>query len=150
MLAYCGEVAAAGGSGAGEESGDVGAASDVGGINDTAGNHARLGSTSPDADAVSPMAADSSKRRVLRNPWGKEQVPDERTDPYSNRDYSYTRTSEAQVLARVLADEEGVERVVRSRTWGLLGERCPGVAGLGGVRGWEKDYQDWRESQSDR
>ncbi|KAI9670618.1 MAG: hypothetical protein M1831_005838 [Alyxoria varia] len=150
VLAYCGEVATAVGSLPGEEGSNIRAGPNPRAGDDTARNPPRLGSTSPEADAASPVPEDSSRRKILRNPWGKEQVPDERTDPYSNRDYSYTRTSEAQVLTRVLADEEGVERIVRSRTWGLLGERCLGGAGAGGIMGWEKDYKDWREGQTDR
>jgi hypothetical protein len=73
---------------------------------------------------------------------------DERLDPYSGRDYSYTREGKAQVLKDVLSSERGVERIVRSRTWSLLGERCPEEGGesvgTGSSAGWEVEMQKWR------
>ncbi|KAB8339228.1 hypothetical protein FH972_022162 [Carpinus fangiana] len=92
---------------------------------------------------------ESTGPRMNTDYWGQPTVVDERTDPYSARDYSYTRQSKAEELKTVLANERGVERIVRRRTWGVLGERCVGGAGDGGGGwsaaaddGWESEYQD--------
>jgi len=106
------------------------------------------GAPSGQKDDASPS---SSTARHSRNYWGQDQVVDERTDPYSARDYSYTREGKAQVLKDVLANEQGVERIVRSRTWSLLGERCldEGGQGVGTARsgGWEDALKGWKEDK---
>jgi len=106
------------------------------------------GAPSEQKDDASPS---SSTARHSRNYWGQDQVVDERTDPYSARDYSYTREGKAQVLKDVLANEQGVERIVRSRTWSLLGERCleEGGQGVGTARsgGWEDALKGWKEDK---
>lgn len=100
------------------------------------------------ADDASP----SSARRHTLNYWGKEQTVDERLDPYSARDYSYTREGKAQILKDVLANEQGVERIVRGRTWSLLGERCldsEGGQGIGTAAsgGWEEAMESWKRGR---
>lgn len=60
------------------------------------------------------------------NYWGLPTVVDERTDPYSARDYSYARESKVEELRGVLRNERGVEDIVRRRTWSVLVERCVG------------------------
>lgn len=84
---------------------------------------------------------------MSRNYWGKEQTVDERLDPYSARDYSYTRESQTEVLKGILANEEGVERIIRERTWGVLNDRC--VDGVGQRRSemWEEDFNRWVEAK---
>jgi len=107
-----------------------------------------FGAPSGQRDDASPS---SSAARHSRNYWGQDQVVDERTDPYSARDYSYTREGKAQVLKDVLANEQGVERIVRSRTWSLLGERCleEGGQGVGTAKsdGWEDALKGWKENK---
>lgn len=104
----------------------------------------------PDASALSSTSSEPTHRDF----WGNSQPTDERLDPYSARDYSYNRESSIQQLRAVLANEQGVERIVRSRTWGVLGERCTGEserrigAGIAGEGegGWRGDYERWRSN----
>lgn len=86
--------------------------------------------------------ASPSSRSVSRNYWGKEQIVDERTDPYSARSYDYVRESESEMLKQILRNEEFVEKIVRSRTWGVLGARCID-GGAGGGDGWEEEWKQW-------
>lgn len=64
------------------------------------------------------------QQKWTRNYFGDLQLVDERTDPYSARDYSYTREPKTEMLREALANERSVEDIVRMRTRRLLGERC--------------------------
>lgn len=87
--------------------------------------------------------------RAPRNYWGREQTVDERLDPYSARDYEWTRATKAQELIEILRTEEGVERIVRARTWGVLMERC-GASARDHTEDadrdgfWETEWRDWK------
>ena len=74
-------------------------------------------------------------------------APDERLDPYSARDYSWSTQSDVQQLRAVLGNEEGVERIVRSRTWAVLGERCTNGSdsdiGSMSDESWVDTYDRW-------
>ncbi|KAI8962935.1 putative caffeine-induced death protein Cid2 [Daldinia sp. FL1419] len=72
--------------------------------------------TSPDPDdpEVALREAESEKNR--------ERVVDERLDPYSGR--YFPREPRTEMLANLLRQERSVENIVRSRTWGLVRERC--------------------------
>ncbi|EEQ90469.2 hypothetical protein RJZ56_006823 [Blastomyces dermatitidis] len=70
----------------------------------------------------------------------RERVVDERLDPYSAR--FFPRESRTESLAMLLRNERGVERIIRSRTWGLVTERCGG-----GSVTWEDALDLWREEQ---
>ncbi|KAI0159831.1 caffeine-induced death protein 2 [Xylariaceae sp. FL1272] len=72
--------------------------------------------TSPDPDdpELALRAAETEKSR--------EKVVDERLDPYSAR--YFPRESRTEQLAALLRQERNVEKIVRSRTWGLIQERC--------------------------
>lgn len=94
-------------------------------------------------------ASDSTGPKVLHNPWGVVQTPDERTDPYSARDYSYTRAPREEVLEDIVRTEMGVEQVVKSRTWGVLRDRCIGGAETS-VDGWQHEYHDWCDRSEPR
>ncbi|KAI0126150.1 caffeine-induced death protein 2 [Xylariales sp. AK1849] len=52
----------------------------------------------------------------------RERVVNERLDPYSAR--YFPREPRTQQLAQLLRQERNVETIVRSRTWGLVKERC--------------------------
>lgn len=52
----------------------------------------------------------------------RERVVNERLDPYSAR--YFPREARTEQLATLLRQERGVESIVRSRTWGLVRERC--------------------------
>ena len=70
----------------------------------------------------------------------RERVVDERLDPYSGRFFpTETRT---EMLANTIRNERSVERIVRSRTWGIVTERC-GSCG----EGWEEALNRWRATQ---
>lgn len=73
----------------------------------------------------------------------RERLVDERLDPYSARFFPQEARTEA--LANLLKNETMVERIVRSRTWGLVSERC-GDNGLG----WEQALNRWRADRMDR
>jgi hypothetical protein len=83
---------------------------------------------------------------MSRNYWGKEQVVNERLDPYSAKNYDYVRETDSEVLKGVLRNEEVVEKIIRSRTWGILGDRCID-GGAGGGDGWEDEWKRWISSQ---
>jgi len=83
---------------------------------------------------------------MSRNYWGKEQVVNERLDPYSAKNYDYVRETDSEVLKGVLGNEEVVEKIIRSRTWGILGDRCID-GGAGGRDGWEDEWKRWISSQ---
>ena len=92
------------------------------------------------------------RRHQTRGYFGQLQTVDERTDPYSARDYSYTREPRAEVLRDVLASERGVEKIIRARTWGLLSERClddaEGQSALTArSKGWEDDWRRWMQER---
>jgi len=108
-------------------------------------------SSSADPIASSTAAAATTPRDVpsssgSRNYWNQPQVVDERTDPYSARDYSYTREPRQEVLRDVLRNEAGVEKIVRARTWSVLGERCLGAA-ENAEMSCEDEWREWRRGQ---
>ncbi|KAI0850626.1 putative caffeine-induced death protein Cid2 [Daldinia vernicosa] len=72
--------------------------------------------TSPDPDdpEVSLREAETERNR--------ERVVNERLDPYSGR--YFPREPRTEMLANLLRQERSVENIVRSRTWGLVRERC--------------------------
>lgn len=70
----------------------------------------------------------------------RERVVDERLDPYSGR--FFPRESRTEILANLIRTKGSVEGIIRSRTWGLVSERCgdPGI-------GWEEALNKWRENR---
>ncbi|KAI1776793.1 putative caffeine-induced death protein Cid2 [Hypoxylon cercidicola] len=72
--------------------------------------------TSPDPD--DPEVA----LRAVETERNRERVVDERLDPYSGR--YFPREARTESLANLLRQERSVESIVRSRTWGLVRERC--------------------------
>jgi hypothetical protein len=68
-------------------------------------------------------------------------VVDERLDPYSGR--YFPRDTRTESLAALIRNERSVESIIRSRTWGLVGERCDNE----GVDA-EKALDEWRKRQS--
>lgn len=94
---------------------------------------------SPDPDDPDLVA------RQLENEKDKQRVIDDRLDPYSSR--FFPRESRTEELARVIRMEQGVERIVRARTWAVVEERCGDS--LQSQDQWESAFRDW-ESQSKR
>ncbi|KAH8650001.1 caffeine-induced death protein 2 [Xylariales sp. PMI_506] len=73
--------------------------------------------------ATSPDPNDPETRlREAESLKEREKVVNERLDPYSAR--YFPREPRTQQLAQLLRQERSVETIVRSRTWGLVRERC--------------------------
>ncbi|KAK3051630.1 hypothetical protein LTR09_007285 [Extremus antarcticus] len=79
--------------------------------------------------------------REVEDVRARERVIDERLDPYSGR--YFPRDTRTEALATLIRNERMVENIIRSRTWGLVGERCDGN-GLGA----EQALDAWRTKQS--
>ena len=92
-------------------------------------------------------------RRQAEDLRASERVVNERLDPYSGR--YFPREARAETLARVVGREREVERIVRRRVWGVLGERCGGLNGdemgagrrVDGEEAWEGALRAWREKK---
>ncbi|KAI1804879.1 putative caffeine-induced death protein Cid2 [Daldinia bambusicola] len=93
--------------------------------------------TSPDPDdpEVGLREAETEKNR--------ERVVDERLDPYSGR--YFPREPRTEMLANLLRQERSVENIVRSRTWGLVRERCGDT-----FQDAEQALNSWREARERR
>ncbi|KAL1850493.1 hypothetical protein Daus18300_012907 [Diaporthe australafricana] len=94
-------------------------------------SYCALVATSPD-----PGDPEAAVREVEME-RNRDRVVDERLDPYSAR--YFPREPRTAQLALVLQQERGVENIVRSRTWGLVRERCGDSAD-----DWESSFADWR------
>jgi len=66
-----------------------------------------------------------------------ERTVDERLDPYSAR--YFPREARTESLAMLMRNEREVEKIIRSRAWGMIGERC----GLSGETA-EQAFERWR------
>ncbi|KAK5164847.1 uncharacterized protein LTR77_009511 [Saxophila tyrrhenica] len=91
--------------------------------------------TSPDSDDPQHVLRDTEDARA------RERIVDERLDPYSGR--YFPRDLRTEALARLVRNERMVENIIRSRTWGLVGERCDNE----GVDA-DQALNDWRKRQS--
>ncbi|KAJ9646077.1 hypothetical protein H2204_000739 [Knufia peltigerae] len=89
--------------------------------------------TSPD-----PEDPESLERETL-NRRDAERLVDERLDPYSAR--FFPREARTEMLASVLRNEVAVEGIIRTRTWGIVADRCEGVG-----PNWEGEFDRWKES----
>jgi hypothetical protein len=70
----------------------------------------------------------------------RERVVDERLDPYSNR--YFPREARTESLAMLMRNERAVEKIIRMRTWGVIGERCGMTNDTA-----ETAFDKWREAQ---
>lgn len=95
---------------------------------------------SPDPDDPDLVA------RQLENVKDKQRVIDDRLDPYSSR--FYPRESRTEQLASVIRMEQGVERIVRARTWDVVEQRCADAADRGSQ--WEKAFKEWEAAQKNQ
>lgn len=71
----------------------------------------------------------------------------ERLDPYSARSAAglYQRQGRTEQLATLLRNERSVENIIRSRSWGVIQDRCEG-----GVEGkWEDALDKWRDEKGE-
>ncbi|KAH8731091.1 caffeine-induced death protein 2 [Phaeosphaeriaceae sp. PMI808] len=90
--------------------------------------------TSPDPDDP------DSVLRQIEDAKARERTVDERLDPYSGR--YFAREARTESLAMLMRNERAVEKIIRTRTWSLLGERC----GLSHEQA-EEAFDKWRVSQ---
>nr|KMM64860.1 hypothetical protein CPAG_01212 [Coccidioides posadasii RMSCC 3488] len=78
--------------------------------------------------------------RQVESAKDRERLVDERLDPYSAR--FFPREARTESLAMLIRNERGVETIIRSRTWGMVTERCGNS-----FEGWEDALNRWREQQ---
>lgn len=76
------------------------------------------------------------------NRTDRDKIVNERLDPYTGR--SYQKEARTEQLAALLRNEEAVERIIRTRTWQIVQDRCQGT--IIGER-WEDALDKWREGQ---
>ncbi|KAI4753005.1 hypothetical protein E4T52_14854 [Aureobasidium sp. EXF-3400] len=79
--------------------------------------------------------------REVEDARARDRVVNERLDPYSGR--YFPREVRTEALAALVRSELMVESIVRSRTWGLVRERCSDDAYDG-----EKALDKWRQEKS--
>ncbi|KAM0723302.1 hypothetical protein Q7P37_001503 [Cladosporium fusiforme] len=91
--------------------------------------------TSPDPDDPDHVL------RQVEDTRARERVVNERLDPYSAR--YFPREARTEALASLIRNERMVESIVRSRTWGLIGERCEIES-----QGFEQALDEWRRKNS--
>ncbi|KAL8824750.1 MAG: hypothetical protein Q9191_004847, partial [Dirinaria sp. TL-2023a] len=89
--------------------------------------------------ALNPQDPDLALAQV-ESAKERERVVDERLDPYSGR--FFPRQPRTEVLGSVVRNERSVEGIIRSRTWGLVQERCGDDGGR-----WEEALDRWREER---
>nr|POE47772.1 mitochondrial intermembrane space cysteine motif-containing protein mix23 [Quercus suber] len=87
--------------------------------------------TSPDPEDPEQVLRQEQDARA------RERIVDERLDPYSARYFPPDTRTEA--LAALVRNERAVERIVRARTWRVLGERCQDAAPE-----YERELEEWR------
>ncbi|KAJ4990042.1 caffeine-induced death protein 2 [Stagonosporopsis vannaccii] len=90
--------------------------------------------TSPDPDDP------DSVLRQVEDAKARERVVDERLDPYSGRYFPQEARTES--LALLMRNERAVEKIIRSRSWGVIAERC----GSESVDA-ERAFDEWRKKQ---
>ena len=88
--------------------------------------------TSPDPDDPDHVL------RQVEDARARERVVNERLDPYSAR--YFPRDTRTEALAGLIRNERMVEGIIRSRTWGLIGERCDNEGS-----DFEKALDEWRQ-----
>jgi hypothetical protein len=79
--------------------------------------------------------------REVEDVRARERVVNERLDPYSGR--YFPREVRTEALAALVRSELMVESIVRSRTWGMVRERCSDDEYDG-----EKALDKWRQQKS--
>ncbi|KAF2447556.1 hypothetical protein P171DRAFT_518644 [Karstenula rhodostoma CBS 690.94] len=94
------------------------------------------------ATAPDPDDPDSVLRQIEDDKM-RERVVDERLDPYSGR--FFPKEARTESLAMLMRNERAVEKIIRSRTWSVVGERC-GVSSETA----EEAFGKWRAGQRQR
>lgn len=88
--------------------------------------------------ALDPLDPDLVLRQI-ESAKERERVVDERLDPYSGR--FFPREARTESLANLIRNERSIENIIRTRTWGLVSERC------GDLRNWDDALNQWRLSR---
>lgn len=88
--------------------------------------------TSPDPDDPGHVL------REVEDARARERIVNERLDPYSAR--YFPRDTRTESLAGLIRNERMVEGIIRSRTWGLVGERCENDG-----QDYERALDEWRK-----
>ncbi|KAB8291132.1 hypothetical protein EYC80_009820 [Monilinia laxa] len=97
-------------------------------------NYCASVATSPDPDDPDLLL------RQVESTRDRERVVDERLDPYSAR--FFPKEARTERLAAIVRQERGVESIIRTRSWGLVKERCGGD-----VEDWEEALDQWRTNR---
>lgn len=97
-------------------------------------NYCASVATSPDPDDPDAIS------RQIESARERERVVDERLDPYSGR--YFPREARTESLAILVRNERTVEQIVRSRTWGVVTEKCD-IS-----ERWEDAFDCWREQNA--
>lgn len=93
--------------------------------------------TSPDPDDPDHLL------RMEEDHKAREQLVDERLDPYSAR--YFPRDSRTERLTQVVRNELLIENIVRDRTWGVIRDRCmPPIAPSIDGTSWAKPLAQWQ------
>ncbi|EMD01233.1 hypothetical protein BAUCODRAFT_62337 [Baudoinia panamericana UAMH 10762] len=93
--------------------------------------------TSPDPDDPDHVLREVEDMRA------RERMVNERLDPYSGR--YFPREARTEALASLIRNERMVESIIRSRTWGLVGERCDN-----GGTDYDAALNEWRKTEGER
>ncbi len=96
-------------------------------------SYCALVASSPDPD--DPEAA-IREAEVERN---RAKVVEARLDPYASR--FIPREPRTERLASIVKQEQDIDNIVRSRTWGVVSERCGGFP-----KDWETSFEEWQKS----
>ncbi|EPE10553.1 caffeine-induced death protein cid2 [Ophiostoma piceae UAMH 11346] len=102
------------------------------------------------ADEAAAAAAAAGSLDVKRGNSKHGEPVTEREDPYINRRQYALVEPQANLLASLMRQEQGVETIVRARSWDVLQGRCGGSAVVGaasGEPGWEAALAQWRARQ---
>ena len=91
------------------------------------------------ATSQDPNDPDSILRQI-EDSKARDRVVDERLDPYSGR--YFPREARTESLAMLMRNERAVEKIIRTRTWSLLGERCGSSNDSA-----EEAFERWRVTQ---
>ena len=95
-------------------------------------NYCAVIATSPDPDDPETVL------RQAETAQDQERIVDERLDPYSGR--FVPRETRTELLANLVRNERGVEKIIRERSWALVNERCgqPGEDGEEALNRWRR------------
>ncbi|XEV00318.1 hypothetical protein FSHL1_005605 [Fusarium sambucinum] len=101
-------------------------------------NYCALVAASPDPDDPDRTI------RELEREQDRDRIVDERLDPYSGR--FFPREARTERLASLVRQEQGIESIVRHRTWEVVQQRCGGDP----FESWEDNISRWKKAQNSK